>query len=141
MGIAGLVAKLLGGSAACLLVSGLETQAIELDGAWANQETACSQVFVKRGNKILLSKDADLYGSGFVINGNRLTGKIVSCTIASRKQDGAVIHLVTTCSTDVALQTVQFSIRPEGENKIIRIFPGIPELDTPYSRCKFEKPR
>jgi hypothetical protein len=125
------------GVLAFLLICVPGPQAFELDGAWANNQDACAKVFQKRGNTIRVAKDSDLYGSGFVINANRITGKIANCTITTRKQDGAVLHLVAVCSTDIALQNVQFSVKPEGDNRIIRMYPGIPELDTPYSRCTF----
>ena len=113
-------------------------RAIELDGAWANEETVCPKVFVRKGNDISVSKSADAFGSGFVIKGNRIRGNIVTCTIRTRKQDSAVLHLHTVCSTDVALQDVQFSLRPESEDKITRLFPGMPELDRAYYRCSFK---
>jgi len=122
---------------ACLLAYAAVVQAIELDGAWANDLSACTKVFVKQGNRISLSKDSDMYGSGFVIEADRIRGKIATCTIKSRKADGAVLHMVATCSDDVALQSVQFSIKSEGENTITRIFHGLPELDTRYHRCSF----
>lgn len=112
--------------------------AIELKGAWANDESACPKIFERRGDRIAISRSADIYGSGFIIEENRIRGQIATCAIKSRKQDGAVLHMHTTCSTDVALQDVQFSVRPESDNKIIRIFPGIAELDRPYYRCAFQ---
>jgi hypothetical protein len=110
-------------------------QAAELDGAWANNETVCGKVFVKRNNRISIARDSDIYGSGFIIEGNRIRGKIASCTIKTRKQDGPVLHLIAACSTDTALQNVQFSLKLDGKDTIIRMFPGVPELDTPYFRC------
>jgi hypothetical protein len=123
------------GISASLLAFGPGAHALELDGAWANDKAVCSKVFVRRGNRISVSKKADLYGSGFVVKDNRISGNIATCTIKARKEDGAVLHLLTSCSTDVALQDVQFSVRSENENTITRIFPGMPELDRTYYRC------
>jgi hypothetical protein len=123
------------GVSACLLFHAGDAQAIELNGAWASNEAACSKVFTKRGDRIVVAKDADLYGSGFVIDQNQIRGKILTCAIKTRKEDGAFIHLLALCSNDVVLQNYQFSVKPDGENKITRIFPGLPELDTPYHRC------
>jgi hypothetical protein len=114
-----------------------DAQAAEFDGAWVTPQDACAKVLVKRGNRISFTKDADLYGSGFIIDASRITGKIAKCTIKSRKQDGAVLHLMTSCSTDIALQDVQFAVKLDGENKLIRLFPGLPELDRTYHRCTF----
>jgi len=76
-----------------------------------------------------------VYGSGFIYEKNRLRGKVAICTIVAKKQEGDVLHLVTTCSTDVALETVQFSLRIDNANQITRLFPGVPELKTEYFRC------
>jgi hypothetical protein len=92
-------------------------------------------MFAKRDNRIVFSEDADSYGSGFIVESNRIRGSIATCTIQSRKQEGTVLHVMTSCSTDVALQHVQFSLKIEGENRIVRLFPGIPELDRTYYRC------
>jgi hypothetical protein len=119
----------------CLLACAAEAQTVNFDGAWANNEGSCAKVFVKRGNKVSLAKDSDMHGSGFIVDGNQLRGKVAACTIKSRKMDGAVLLVHAVCSTDVALQNVVFGMKPEGANKIIRVFQGIPELDTPFYRC------
>lgn len=111
-------------------------QTAEVDGAWATNTSACSKVFAKRGNRIIVTRDADLYGSGFVIDGTHLRGKILSCAIKSRKEDGTLLHIIALCSNDVALQTYQFTVKLDEQNKITRTFPGLPELDTPYYRCR-----
>jgi hypothetical protein len=111
-------------------------QAAGVDGAWITDGDACDKVFVKSGSRIAFAKKADMHGSGFVISGNRIRGKIANCTVKVRKEDGNVVHLGAACSTDVAVETVQFSLRMEGDDKIIRLFPGLPELDTPYFRCR-----
>jgi len=112
-------------------------EAADLTGAWADNTSECGKIFVKNGASISFAKDADLYGSGLVFEKNRIIGKIASCSIKSQKQDGDVMHIIGACSTDVALQTVQLSLKMDGDNTIVRIFPGVPELQMRYSRCAF----
>jgi len=90
---------------------------------------------VKRNTKLVMTKDADNYGSGFIVDGNQVRGKIATCNIKSRKEDAGLVHLITSCSTDVALQAVQLSFKIDSENRITRIFPGAPEMSTSYTRC------
>jgi hypothetical protein len=123
------------GVSACLLFHAGDAQAIELDGAWVTNETACSKVFTKRGGRTVVTKDADLYGSGFVIDRDQIRGKVLTCAIKARKEDGGIHHLIAACSNDVALQNFQFSYRPDGDNKITRFFSALPELATSYYRC------
>ena len=117
------------------LFAGLPAQAADVDGAWANDPAACSNIFVKKNNVVSLADDSDIYGSGFIVDGNRIRGKMATCTIKSRKEDAGVVHLIAVCSTDIALSTVQFSLRMDGENKLTRFFPGVPEMDVSYVRC------
>ena len=96
---------------------------------------ACKKVFTGTGSKLSFAKDADVYGSGFIYQGNRLKGKNATCVIKTQKEDADVLHLITTCSNDVALETVQFSLKIINDNQITRFFPGVPELKTDYYRC------
>jgi hypothetical protein len=118
-----------------LLVWGSAAEARDLTGAWASDAAACRKVFTGTGKNISFTKDADVYGSGFIYQENRLKGKIATCAIKTVKEDGDVVNLITTCSTDVALETVQFSLKVENDNQITRFFPGVPELKTEYHRC------
>jgi hypothetical protein len=53
--------------------------AIELTGAWASQGDLCKLVFTKKGNTVVFAELSDLYGSGFLIEGNRIRGKAARC--------------------------------------------------------------
>ena len=122
-------------SSAVFLLFGASAHSFELNGAWASDPSICGNIFVKQDAKLVMTKDADNYGSGFVVDGNQVRGKIATCTIKSRKEDAGLVHLIMSCSTDVALQAVQFSFKVDGDNKITRIFPGAPEMSVSYSRC------
>ena len=122
-------------SSAVFLLFGASAHSIELNGAWANDPSICSKIFVKRDSKLVMTSDADNYGSGFVVDGNQVRGKIATCNIKSRKEEAGLVHLITSCSTDVALQTVQLSFKIDSDSRITRIFPGAPEMSVTYSRC------
>ena len=128
-------ARILSISSAVFLLFGVSAHSFELNGAWANDPSICSKIFVKQNAKLAMTKDADNYGSGFIVDGNQVRGKLASCNIKSRKEDAGLVHLITSCSTDVALQTVQMSFKIDSENQITRIFPGVPEMSTSYTRC------
>ena len=96
---------------------------------------ACKKIFTGSGSKLSFAEDADVYGSGFIYQGNTLKGKNATCVIKTQKEDADVLHLITTCATDVALETVQFSLKINNDDQITRFFPGVPELKTDYYRC------
>ena len=122
-------------SSTLFLLFSASAHSSDLNGAWANDPSVCDKIFVKQNAKLAMTKDADNYGSGFIVDGNQLRGKIATCNIKSRKEDAGVVNLITSCSTDVALQTVQMSFKIDSENQITRIFPGVPEMATSYTRC------
>ena len=110
-------------------------RAADIDGAWANNPDLCKKIFVKKGNKVSMTRNSDFFGSGFIIDGKHLRGKMASCEVKARKDDGAMINIVAACSTDIAVATNQFSLRVDGDGKLTRFFPGMPDMDMSYFRC------
>ena len=110
-------------------------QADELEGAWATDPSACAQIFVMKNDKRSLAANSDAYGSGFIIEGDQIRGKLVTCRITRRKRDGNLVNLIASCSSDIALSTVQFSLRLDREDVVTRIFPGMEGMEASYSRC------
>ena len=123
-------------AAASWVVGGRALYAADLTGAWASDERACDKVFVKSNGKIAIAKDADLYGSGLIIEQNRIVGKNAACDIIARKQDGLITNFVMKCATGVAIENVEFNLKFDSENKITRLNPGLPELSVSYFRCR-----
>jgi len=109
--------------------------AIELSGAWATQADLCKLVFSKKGNGTVFAELSDLYGSGFIIEGNRIRGKAARCTITSRKQDGDRLELGASCATSIMNQTVGFSLKIIDDNNLARVFPNIENMEIKYTRC------
>jgi len=56
-------------------------------------------VLVKKDNKVSLTPDAELYGGGLIVEGNRIAGTFQNYSIKSRKHDGANVHFIAACST------------------------------------------
>jgi hypothetical protein len=112
------------------------TRAADLSGAWASPDASvCSKVFVKNNDRTSFTPEAELYGGGFIVEGNRATGTFQKCTIKSMKDDGANIHLIAACSTGVMVSDVQFTLRIVGDNQIMLSMPPPDNLETPYVRC------
>jgi hypothetical protein len=129
------IAPAIGWGLACLLVIG-SAHAANMDGAWVNDKSACNTVFVKKNGVTAISEQSEAHGSGFIIDGGHIKGKMVDCAIKTQREDGPVVHLIAACATDVALSDVQFSVRLDGEDKLTRVFPGLPEMQISYFRCQ-----
>ncbi len=119
------------------MLFGSSGHAADLTAAWATDAAACKKVFVKDGNTISFAQDSDFYGSGIIIEKNRIRGKMAVCNIHSRKEDGPVMHLILVCAGDALITNIQFSLKIDDDNRITRIFPRTPELNTSYFRCPF----
>lgn len=111
--------------------------AIDLTGAWASQADLCKLVFAKKGNEVVFTELSDLYGSGFVIDGNQIRGKAARCTITSRKQDGAKLELNASCASSIMTQNVSFLLKIIDDNSIARVMPEIENMEIKYARCSF----
>jgi len=125
--------------AVVLLLGGLvlpgEAVAFDLSGAWASHRDLCGQVFTKKGSTIEFAELSDLYGSGFIVNGNRIRGKAAQCTITSQKQDGNNLELSAACASSIMTQSVKFNLKIIDDNMIDRSFPEVPGMSLRYSRC------
>jgi len=131
LAIAGLVTS--------VIFSSHASYAFDLTGVWATNVSACDKIFQKgKGGEISIAQGADMYGSGFIVRNNSIVGNNATCAIKSRKEAGPVTHLVAECAAEnIAFSTFQFSYRVNDDNNIVRIFPGIEELNVAYGRCKF----
>jgi hypothetical protein len=117
------------------LLQAVEAQAFELTGAWASQPDLCKLVFTKKSNQVAFAELSDLYGSGFIVDGGRIRGRSVRCTIKSRKQEGDDLELAAACATSIMNQSVQFNLQVIDDNTVSRLFPEIPGMMLKYSRC------
>jgi len=109
--------------------------AFDLNGAWASDSDNCARVFVRKGAQVSFADMSDVYGGGFIIEGDQITGKFARCRIKAKKDDGKVINLVAACASDIMLQNVQFSLREVDANSVIRMFPGMEGMEIKYARC------
>lgn len=113
----------------------LDAQAFELTGAWSSSAELCKMVFTKKGNQVAFTELSDMYGSGFVINGDRIRGKSATCTIKSRKQQGDSLELSAVCATSIMTSSVRFNLKIIDDNSVSRDFPEVPGMSLKYYRC------
>ena len=114
-----------------------EARAFELAGAWAGHADLCSQVFTKKDGKVVYAEFSELFGSGFIIDGDRIVGRAGTCTIKSRKQEGDSLELSAACASSIMTQDVRFSLKIIDDNTISRSFAEISGMSLNYTRCKF----
>ena len=105
--------------------------AFDLNGAWATNVSACGKIFQKnKDGELSIAKGSDMYGSGFIAQKDALPATMPNAKLFHEKVAGPITHLVAQCAAEnVAFSTFQFSYRAKDDNKIVRIFPGIEELN------------
>ena len=118
-----------------LLVMAGRADAFDLNGAWASDADQCAKVFVRQGGRLGFTEMSDVYGGGFIIDGDQIIGKFARCRIKARKDDGMNVNLIAACATDIMLSSVQFSLKELDANSVARLFPGIEEMEIRYHRC------
>ena len=111
-------------------------RAFELSGAWSTAAEACNSVFATKDGQVVFTELSDLYGSGFVVNSDRIQGKAVKCTIDSTKQDGNRVQLSAACATTIMTQNVKFNLTFIDDNTIDRTVEEVPGMNIKYFRCK-----
>jgi hypothetical protein len=121
--------------AALLTTTGVSSKAADMDGAWASDATVCSNVFVKKDNKVSLAPDSELYGGGLIIEGNRVIGSFQKCNIKSLKREGETVHLIASCSTGVMVSDLQVTIKRVGDNQMTLSPAGPVDTTSSYVRC------
>ena len=130
-GTAALAALLLGASMASAGSAG----AFDLNGAWATDADNCAKVFVRKGAQVSFTEMSDVYGGGFIVEGDQIIGKFARCRIKAKKDEGKTFNLLAACASDIMLSSVQFSLREVDANAVIRLFPGLDGMEIKYARC------
>jgi hypothetical protein len=125
-------------AATIMLLRG-SVQAIDLNGVWASDKEVCDKVFNIKGGKISFARNADIHGSGFIIEGQRVRGRTVTCKVLRTKTEQELVHMVASCATDVMLSNVQLSVRVLEQDKVNRVFPGLEDMEMPFYRCPVPK--
>ena len=118
------------------VLSVAQARAIDLTGAWASHEDLCNQVFTKKDNRVEYAEYSELFGSGFIIDGDRIRGKGGTCTIKSRKQEGDNLEISAACASTIMTQDLRFSLKIIDDNTISRSFAEISGMTLNYTRCK-----
>jgi len=111
------------------------SSAFDLNGIWATDPELCGKMFEKQGSEVTFTQLSDLYGSGFVIDGTRIKGKMAQCSIQSQKQEGETLQLEAACATEIMRSNMQFDLRIVNEKAISRRFPGVSGMEVTYYRC------
>ncbi|QOZ11228.1 hypothetical protein [Bradyrhizobium sp. CCBAU 51765] len=124
-----------GAALVSLVVTAVGANALDLDGAWVSDADNCNKVFVRKGAQLGFTDMSDVYGGGFIVDGDQIIGKFARCRIRARKDAGPSVNLVAACATDMMLSSVQFSLKELDANSLIRQFPGIEDMEIRYHRC------
>ncbi|MCP3369374.1 hypothetical protein [Bradyrhizobium cajani] len=125
----------LGATLVSLILLGGSAKALDLNGAWVSDADNCTKVFARKGAQLGFTDMSDVYGGGFIVDGDQIVGKFARCRIRARKDTGPNVNLIASCATDMMLSSVQFSLKELDANSLIRLFPGMEDMEIRYHRC------
>ena len=112
--------------------------AFDLNGACNGDDRNCAKIFVKKNNKMSMTRKSDRFGGGFIVEGNQIRGQGRTYQIIGRKEEGEFLNLIAKCTTETALlDAQQITAKINGDDQLTRIYPSVPEAGTTYYRCKF----
>ena len=119
------------------MLMSVSANGFDWNGAWSADDRNCEKVFVKKIIKLSMTRNSGVFGGGFIVEGDQIRGQAKACKITNRKEEGGVLHLIASCTTDIALLgTQQVSAKIEDDNRLTRIHPWFPEMGTSFFRCK-----
>lgn len=130
--------RLLAASTCCLaamIVFYRPALAFDLNGMWASDTGHCDKIFAVKGKQTAFLEDADMFGSGFIVDADRIRGRAANCKIIKSRMGGSTIHMMSSCATGIMLSNVELSLKVINENQIDRIFPGFEGSTFTYFRC------
>jgi len=79
-----------------------------------------------------MADHSDLYGNGFIVQGDQFTDSFTACHIKERKVDDNTVRLVADCSTPSGRFTDQIVLRIDDNNRVTRFSAG---TRLAYFRC------
>ena len=118
-----------------LLANISQAEALDLNGPWATDANNCPKVFELKGSQLGFTDMSDVYGGGFIVDGDQIIGKFARCRIKARKDSGPNVNLIAACATDMMLSSVQFSLKELDADSLVRQFPGMEDMEIRYHRC------
>lgn len=118
-----------------LSIAATRANAIDLNGAWVSDADNCAKVFAPQSGRLGFADMSDVYGGGFIVDGDQIIGKFARCRIRARKDDGPNVNLIAACASDIMLSSVQFNLRELDANSLVRLFPGMEDMEIRYHRC------
>jgi len=118
-----------------LLANISQADALDLNGPWATDANNCPKVFERKGSQLGFTDMSDVYGGGFIVDGDQIIGKFARCRIKARKDSGPDVNLIAACATDMMLSSVQFSLKELDADSLVRLFPGMEDMEISYHRC------
>jgi hypothetical protein len=104
--------------------------AADINGLWVkfSDRSACPRIFEEKDNRTVIYESG-----GFYIDDKEIRAQSGTCHIKARKDDGIFVELLLDCPPFIAEN--EMTLRIEGENKLTRIAPGMPDKNTTYFRC------
>jgi hypothetical protein len=106
-----------------------------LQGAWIEEGTPCSDVFVATRGGVAFKRPANAFAPAFIVSGRRLTTPLATCTLIGRSSGGERELVRLSCTTAVATDTARAIFSPATDGGMYRYHSLEGGIATRYQRC------
>ncbi len=118
-----------------LVTQSAPATAADLNGGWANNASACGDIFTKQNDRLTFKPDADLHAGGLIVWGKQIDGTFQKCRVKSLHEDGSNLKVIAACSDGVAVSDTSFDVKITGENSITLSSKEPVPVEMQYVRC------
>jgi hypothetical protein len=105
----------------------------QLAGAWAEPGN-CSTTFSSKSGKWIFHEPRDMFGSGFIVVGNRYDGPFGTCQLSSTTQKGDKILLALSCRNSVGYSDQVTPIHFNSSTEVL-VFSAMDGLSSTFKKC------
>lgn len=106
-----------------------------LQGAWLEEGTPCSEVFIASARGIAFRRPANAFAPAFIVSGKQLSTPLATCRLAGRSAKGERQVLRLSCTTTVATDTARAIFSPATDGGMYRYHSLEGGIATRYQRC------
>jgi hypothetical protein len=127
----------------CLLVLSLAAtplhgalaQSGQIQGAWLEEGSTCTDVFVPTRNAIAFKRPANAFAPAFIISGQRLSTPLATCRLVGVNRSGERRILRLSCMTAITIDSARAIVSLGADGKLTRYHSAEGGIATEYQRC------
>lgn len=112
-----------------------KAQAGPLQGAWLEEGSSCTSVFLATPKAIAFKRPASAFAPAFIVSGKRLSTPLATCRLVGVVPSGERQVLRLSCATSVSIDTARAIFSVASDGNLYRYHSMEGGIATKYMRC------